>query len=63
MQQKLCLYPYQHYAVLPAEWLRAKGAGGDKCLVGRRSVSAPFALGAKTENCVCGWVAVTGLYL
>ena len=52
--QKLCLYLCQHYAVLPAECLRAKGAGEDRRFVGSRSVSAPFALGAKTENCVCG---------
>ena len=51
----------QHYAVLPAECLRAKGAEGDRHFVGGKLMSAPFALGAKTENCVCGWAAVTGL--
>ena len=52
----------QNYAVLPAEWLRAKGAGRDKSLVGGKLMSSPFAIGTKTENCVCGWAAVTGLY-
>jgi hypothetical protein len=41
----------------------AEGKRGrrDKLLGGGRSVAEPFALGAKTENCVCGWVAVTGI--